>query len=135
MKSQAKERAKTVAKLFFVMGLTWIAEIISWMLGKYLEHTVLIVKISMFFDCLNALQGFTLFCALFFDHVRIILYHENNYNRFPITGVNRPFFALVIETSSCFLSVCFGLDIEPEGYRGGRLTHDNGTGTVNGTLL
>jgi hypothetical protein len=55
------------------MGLTWIAEIISWCLGEYFGHSVLIIKISLFFDCLNALQGFTLFCALFFDQVAVRL--------------------------------------------------------------
>jgi len=55
-----------------VMGLTWIAEIISWILLHFYPVSVTIVKASLFFDCLNALQGFTLFCALFFGRVSFL---------------------------------------------------------------
>ena len=56
-------------QLFFVMGITWIAEVVSWMLLHHYSLSVTIIKASLFFDCLNALQGFTLFCTLFFGQV------------------------------------------------------------------
>jgi hypothetical protein len=65
-------------QLFFVMGLTWIAEIISWFLIHFFPLSVTIVEASLFFDCLNALQGFTLFCALFFDRVSYTISKNKN---------------------------------------------------------
>lgn len=49
---------KAVIKMFFVMGLTWIAEFVSWALtDKYGGHAI--YKTTFVFDLINALQVFT----------------------------------------------------------------------------
>ena len=67
--------------MFFVVGITWIAEVISFLLnygfgynnviagdGGPSGHTnAIIIKASFLFDCVNAFQGIIMFCVLFFD--------------------------------------------------------------------
>ena len=65
--------------MFFVVGITWIAEVISFLLnygfgynnviagdGPSSGHTnAIIIKASFLFDCVNAFQGIIMFCAVF----------------------------------------------------------------------
>ena len=55
MKQQNKKRMKAVIKMFFVMGITWIMEFVSWILeitvGSHKVH-----KIVFVFDLINSLQ-------------------------------------------------------------------------------
>jgi len=60
IKQQTKQRFMVVVELFFVMGLNWVAEIISWALGWSMGLQS-ISKISMVFDIANSLQGFIIF--------------------------------------------------------------------------
>jgi len=60
IKRQTKQRFSIVVELFFVMGLTWIAEIASWAIGWGLGTKVVWVS-SVVFDITNALQGFIIF--------------------------------------------------------------------------
>ena len=66
--------------MFFVVGITWISEVISFLLnygfayqngttgGSFSVHTnATLIKASIFFDCINAFQGIIMFCVLFFD--------------------------------------------------------------------
>ena len=50
-----KTRMKVVTKIFFVLGLTWVAEIVSW-ICHYTYSVRLVYKIVLFFDLVNALQ-------------------------------------------------------------------------------
>ena len=64
--------------MFFVLGITWIAEVISFLLNYGFAYdngvdcpsvptNAVIIKASFLFDCINAVQGIILFCVLFFD--------------------------------------------------------------------
>ena len=61
--------------MFFVVGITWIAEVISFLLnygfaynnGGDVHTNAIIIKASFLFDCINAFQGIIMFCVLFFD--------------------------------------------------------------------
>ena len=64
--------------MFFVLGITWIAEVISFLLNYGFAYdngvdcpsvptNAMIIKASFLFDCINAVQGVILFCVLFFD--------------------------------------------------------------------
>lgn len=70
MRAQHKTRYVTVIKMFFAMGVTWLAETIShaleWAYGaKAVRYPVTVFKI------INSLQGFILFCVIFFDATMI----------------------------------------------------------------
>ena len=68
---QYRLRARTLTKLFFVVGITWIAEVTSFFLHNFIGMTgsngAILVKVSVFFDIINASQGFIMFCVIFFD--------------------------------------------------------------------
>ena len=64
--------------MFFVLGITWIAEVISFLLNYGFAYdngvecpsvptNAVIIKASFLFDSINAFQGIILFCVLFFD--------------------------------------------------------------------
>ena len=65
--------------MFFVLGITWIAEVISFLLNYGFAYdnksdycssvptNAAIIKASFLFDCINAFQGFIIFCVLFVD--------------------------------------------------------------------
>jgi hypothetical protein len=58
IQQQNQTKMKAVIKMFFVMGLTWIAEFVSWALtDKYGGHAI--YKTTFVFDLINALQVFT----------------------------------------------------------------------------
>ena len=55
-----RQRMKVVIKMFIVMGLTWIADIVSWAitlngLSKKFNNKGLLYS-EVFFDCINSLQ-------------------------------------------------------------------------------
>ncbi len=59
------QRAATIAKLFFVMGLSWLSEFFSWALGyAFGTPTSWVAHASFLFDCLNALQGLVIFVVV-----------------------------------------------------------------------
>ena len=67
MKAQQKSRMLSLVKMFFAMGISWLAEFLSWVLGWYFGRAGWVVKVSFFFDVINASQGIILFLVLFFD--------------------------------------------------------------------
>ena len=71
-KSKFRSRARTLTKLFFVVGITWIAEVASYLLHN-LEggSSATVMKISFTFDCLNAGQGLIMFVVLVCDSATI----------------------------------------------------------------
>ena len=57
IKDQQKRRLKAVIKMFFVMGLTRIVEIISYILEQFYGRSNLTIhKLTLFFDIMIALQ-------------------------------------------------------------------------------
>ena len=88
--------------MFFVLGITWIAEVISFLLNYGFAYdngvdcpsvpsNAKIIKASFLFDCINAFQGMILFCVLFFDastirKIRLCLKPmKSKKNRLPLT--------------------------------------------------
>merc|ERR1711879_695200 len=68
--SQSKRKVKAVCKVFFVMGLTWIAEIITWILKiTYGHHRI--YKFIFPLEVLNASQGVIMFCVVYFTRDQI----------------------------------------------------------------
>ena len=67
---------RAVLKIFFVMGLTWIAEMISWALEAKFEGYNLFkfkefVYCDLVFQIINSCHGIILFLVVFFDSKRI----------------------------------------------------------------
>lgn len=75
-----KNRTQTVTRMFFVVGITWIAEVVSFLLnyglgynngipgeGASLHTNAIVIKVSFLFDCINAFQGIIMFAVLFLD--------------------------------------------------------------------
>ena len=56
IKKRNRKRVRAVLKMFFVTGLTWIAELISWGLHEAYEDPRRVYKAVFFFNLLNALQ-------------------------------------------------------------------------------
>ena len=57
IKDQQKRRLKAVIKMFFVMGLTRIVEVISFILEQFYGRSNLTIhKLTLFFDIMIALQ-------------------------------------------------------------------------------
>jgi len=63
---QNKKRMKAIIKMFFIMGITWIAEIVSFSIDWH-DPNNSDNPISFAFSIINALQGFFMFCAIYFD--------------------------------------------------------------------
>jgi hypothetical protein len=67
---QNRQKMHVVIKMFFVMGVSWIAEIvlffINWQVGVYK-----IYKGIFMFQLINSLQGFIMFCVIYFDTARV----------------------------------------------------------------
>ena len=65
--------------MFFVLGITWIAEVVLFLLNYVFAYdkggvdcpsiptNATIIKASFLFDCINAFQGIIMFCVLVFD--------------------------------------------------------------------
>merc|ERR1712141_506053 len=64
--NQNKKRMTAIIKMFFIMGITWLAEIVSFSID-WNEPSNSDNKISFAFSVINALQGFFMFCAIYFD--------------------------------------------------------------------
>lgn len=67
---QNKKKIKAVVKMFFVMGITWIAEIVSWGLA-WDQGPEKVYKKAFLFQLINASQGFVMFCVIYFDSAKI----------------------------------------------------------------
>ena len=76
---QTHNRTQAVTKMFFVLGITWIAEVVLFLLNYMFAYdkgggdcpsiptNAAIIKASFLFDCINAFQGIIMFCVLVFD--------------------------------------------------------------------
>ena len=71
LRSQQRYRMLTVAKMFFAMGISWVAEVVSWGLVAAFGRRPWVVGASLVFDLLNAVQGVILFLVLFFDSATV----------------------------------------------------------------
>ena len=60
--------------MYFVAGPTWIMEVVGWYLTYHTRIGMCQVgKLMIFFDVINALQGFFLFLVFYFDKERTSL--------------------------------------------------------------
>ena len=71
-----RQRMRVVIKMFFVMGLTWIADIIDWAIetkhGKYeIFKDKGLLYSGLFFVIINSSQGIIMFIVVYFDSGRI----------------------------------------------------------------
>ncbi len=58
--------------MFFAMGVSWLAELMSWIFEwLYGRHDGLVLKASFFFDMVNAAQGIFLFAVIYFDSATV----------------------------------------------------------------
>ena len=55
LKQQNKKRMKAVIKMFFVMGVTWILELVGWIVD-YKYGTARVHKYVLPLDLINSLQ-------------------------------------------------------------------------------
>ena len=72
---------KVVIKMFFVMGLTWIADMISWAIeAKLTTYEIFknkgLLYSALAFDVINSCQGIIMFFMVFFDNARIKMFRE-----------------------------------------------------------
>ena len=72
---------KVVIKMFFVMGLTWIGNMISWALEAKLTKLEIfknkgLLYSALVFDVINSCQGIIMFFMVFFDNARIKMLRE-----------------------------------------------------------
>ena len=72
---------KVVIKMFFVMGLTWIADMISWAIeAKLTTYEIFknkgLLYSALVFDVINSCQGIIMFLLVFFDNARIKMFRE-----------------------------------------------------------
>ncbi len=57
-------------KMFFAMGIPWVAEVLSFSLDRHFGREN--VQWYIFpFDVVNALQGLIIFCVVFFDSTKL----------------------------------------------------------------
>ena len=66
-KKRTNPRHKTVLKMFFLLGMTWILHIFGWGLMLFGETNVMLQILKCSFDLINSLQGVILFCVMFFN--------------------------------------------------------------------
>ena len=72
---------KVVIKMFFVMGLTWIADMISWAIeAKLTTYEIFknkgLLYSGLLFQVINSCQGIIMFLLVFFDNARIKMLRE-----------------------------------------------------------
>ena len=72
---------KVIVKMFFVMGLTWIADMISWALqAKLTKYEIFnnkgLLYSALVFEIINSSQGVIMFLVVFFDNARIKMLKE-----------------------------------------------------------
>ena len=81
-----KQRMKVAVKMFFVMGLTWIADMISWAIAtNHGEFEVFknkgLLYSGLVFQIINSSQGIIMFLVVYFDTNRIRAL-KRKYNQF-----------------------------------------------------
>ena len=84
-KDRSKRRnrmMKVIIKMFFVMGLTWIADMISWAIEvKFGDYEIFknhkgFLYSGLVFQIINSSQGIIMFLVVFFDTARIRMLRE-----------------------------------------------------------
>ena len=63
--AQNKQKEGVVLKMFFVMGLSWIVEVLAIFWDTKIHY-----KEDFVFQLFNDLQGFLMFCVIYFDSSR-----------------------------------------------------------------
>merc|ERR1719492_341362 len=72
MTSSQMKQYVTALKMFFVLGVTWIVEVINYVLGWKYDHCWdSLSTLTVLFDIINAVQGITMFCAIVIDQERV----------------------------------------------------------------
>ena len=61
----------TVINMFFILGMTWTLEILSWSLMIYDKSNTILQVLTSFFDFINSLQGVILVCVLYFNSANL----------------------------------------------------------------
>merc|ERR1712029_1035378 len=79
--ARRKQRMKVAIKMFFVMGLTWIADMISWAIAtNHGEFEVFknkgLLYSGLVFQIINSAQGIIMFLVVYFDTARIKMFRE-----------------------------------------------------------
>lgn len=83
-KDRSKRRNKmlrVIFKMFFVMGLTWTAEMIFWVIeAKFGDYEIFKTKGLLYsglvFQIINSAQGIIMFLVVYFDTARIKMFRE-----------------------------------------------------------
>ena len=75
IRAQHKSLYKTVIKMFFAMGITWLAEAVSHGL-EWAYKPADVKYIVLCFKIINSLQGLILFCVIVIDNKMIDLIKE-----------------------------------------------------------
>lgn len=57
--------------MFFILGMTWTLEILSWSLMIYDKTNTILQVLTCFFDVINSLQGVILVCVLYFNSANL----------------------------------------------------------------
>ena len=61
-----------VSKMFVVLGLTWIMDIITFALKSYDQTSTVVFVLAMILEIINSLQGVILFVVIFFNSKNIM---------------------------------------------------------------
>lgn len=134
LRAQNKTKYATVVKMFFAMGITWIAEQVSFLL-ETIYHPSEVKYVTTVFKIINSLQGFTMFCVIFFDAKNIEWIRTKIFGLSPRQPSQRR--STVSEprtstTSGNFVSFRKISKILNESLRGHSSTGGGTTGTKNG---
>ena len=107
-KDRSKRRnrmMKVIIKMFFVMGLTWIADMISWAIeAKLTTYEIFknkgLLYSALVFDVINSCQGIIMFLLVFFDNARIKMFREKLCKRSSVKKTS----AFYVEDPSALMS-------------------------------
>ena len=57
--------------MFFLLGMTWTFEILSWFLMIYDDSSTILQIWASFFDLINSLQGVILVCVMYVNYANL----------------------------------------------------------------
>ena len=57
--------------MFLILGITWILDIVGWVLTAYNQTSIICQMLKCVFDFINSLQGVILFCVLYFTNANL----------------------------------------------------------------